>query len=259
MTFCTPSLPGSSQQDSPSLTGWGIAGLSGQQESSMDYWKTLRATTEFTSLPDFVPERTVDSFHQCLGAYVTNDAHGLWEEPEERHDGHTAANLAVAIGQRINAVAHVCNGNSTQSPIEEMLLGALVWIDKDWGGMPEASLFSSPREQLKVGGPRDKIEFFIAPQAEIAGYKADFLMWFTFDRVFAGVAIECDGHAFHEKTKEQAARDKKRDREILAAGFPVARFSGSEIFKSPKGCADQVCDLLSDALDRVSRAAGLYA
>lgn len=24
----------------------------------MDYWKTLRATTEFTSLPDFVPERT---------------------------------------------------------------------------------------------------------------------------------------------------------------------------------------------------------
>lgn len=35
MTSCAPSLLGSSQQDSPSLTGWGIAGLSGLQETEM--------------------------------------------------------------------------------------------------------------------------------------------------------------------------------------------------------------------------------
>lgn len=41
MTFCTPSLPGSSQQDSPSLTGWGIAALSGAQENAMTPYARL--------------------------------------------------------------------------------------------------------------------------------------------------------------------------------------------------------------------------
>lgn len=41
MTFCTPSLPGSSQQDSPSLTGWGIAAISGDQENAMTPYARL--------------------------------------------------------------------------------------------------------------------------------------------------------------------------------------------------------------------------
>lgn len=53
------------------------------------------------------------------------------------------------------------------------------------------------------------------------------------------VAIECDGHEFHEKTKEQAARDKARDRELISSGYTVLRFSGSEIWADPLGCAHQ--------------------
>ena len=33
--------------------------------------------------------------------------------------------------------------------------------------------------------------------------------------------MECDGHDFHERTKEQASSDKKRDRSLQAAGFLV--------------------------------------
>jgi very-short-patch-repair endonuclease len=33
------------------------------------------------------------------------------------------------------------------------------------------------------------------------------------------VIIECDGHDFHERTKEQAARDRGRDRAAQAAGY----------------------------------------
>lgn len=54
------------------------------------------------------------------------------------------------------------------------------------------------------------------------------------------VAIECDGHDFHEKTKEQAARDKQRDRDLQSIGWAVARFTGSEIFKNAPAAAEQV-------------------
>ncbi len=55
---------------------------------------------------------------------------------------------------------------------------------------------------------------------------------------FGGVpyVIECDGHDFHERTKEQAQRDKKRDRELQAAGYKVFRFTGSEIWRSRGEC-----------------------
>lgn len=60
------------------------------------------------------------------------------------------------------------------------------------------------------------------------------------------ILVECDGHEFHEKTKEQAARDKSRDRDLQAAGFPVYRFTGSEIWRDPVACATQLVVVLQD-------------
>jgi very-short-patch-repair endonuclease len=54
------------------------------------------------------------------------------------------------------------------------------------------------------------------------------------------VAIECDGHDFHEKTKEQAARDKKRDRDLQHAGWAVLRFTGSQIYGDAAATAAEV-------------------
>lgn len=51
--------------------------------------------------------------------------------------------------------------------------------------------------------------------------------------------IECDGHDYHEKTKEQAKRDKSRDRHMMMAGITVQRFTGSEIWADPFSCAVQ--------------------
>jgi very-short-patch-repair endonuclease len=134
-----------------------------------------------------------------------------------------------------------------------------LWVERDWGGFPKVCPLDSPQEMHQEFGPKNEISFWIKPQAKIGAYRADFLLWFEYGKTVAGVVVECDGHDFHERTKEQASRDKKRDREILKAGFPVVRFTGSDIYKSPSDCAEQVGELLSDALDRVSRAAGLYA
>ena len=54
------------------------------------------------------------------------------------------------------------------------------------------------------------------------------------------IAIECDGHDYHERTKEQAAKDRSRDRILLADGLRVVRFTGSEIYRDANSCAAEV-------------------
>lgn len=49
--------------------------------------------------------------------------------------------------------------------------------------------------------------------------------------------VECDGHDFHEKTKEQVERRNQRDMDLKMAGYEVLHFSGSEIYKEPFKCA----------------------
>ena len=56
--------------------------------------------------------------------------------------------------------------------------------------------------------------------------------------------VECDGHEFHERTKEQVSRDNTRERELMAAGYVVIRFSGSEIYKDPFHCGFEVLDII---------------
>lgn len=69
------------------------------------------------------------------------------------------------------------------------------------------------------------------------------------------VAIECDGHDFHEKTKKQAAKDKARDRAITAAGYSVLRFTGSEIWANPMGCAEEALQLVKQQQSEAAEAA----
>lgn len=94
-------------------------------------------------------------------------------------------------------------------------------------------------------------------QAKIEGYRADFIVdrairQLPENKIVLGpkVVIECDGHDFHERTKEQAQRDKERDRIIQAAGYFVLRFTGSEIWKSPTKCAAHINDFLDEHICR---------
>lgn len=59
------------------------------------------------------------------------------------------------------------------------------------------------------------------------------------------MVVECDGHDFHERTKEQARHDKKRDRFFQSKGYKVLRFTGSEIWADPDRCAEEIIDELA--------------
>lgn len=65
------------------------------------------------------------------------------------------------------------------------------------------------------------------------------------------LAIECDGHEFHEKTKEQVTHDNEREYDLKMQGFDVLRFSGSQIYNKPFRCAAQTLDFIIQKLGEI--------
>lgn len=97
-------------------------------------------------------------------------------------------------------------------------------------------LRDEPYSSLQTG-----IWAVVCPQMPIGPYRVDFAIRHIFGLTGAsGIVVECDGHDFHEKTKEQAARDKERDRFLQSEGYRVLHFTGSEIWADPMDCAHEV-------------------
>jgi hypothetical protein len=58
------------------------------------------------------------------------------------------------------------------------------------------------------------------------------------------VAVECDGHEFHERTPEQASNDRKRDRALASLGVQVLRFTGTDVVRRSAEVADEITAFL---------------
>jgi very-short-patch-repair endonuclease len=106
---------------------------------------------------------------------------------------------------------------------------------------PELTPIESKIDEIFEKLKKDCPAFHYWSQHRILNYRVDFMVWSVAptpsgDIKLLKFIIECDGHDFHEKTKQQVAYDKKRDRDLQALGFRVLRFSGSEIYKDPKAC-----------------------
>ncbi len=122
------------------------------------------------------------------------------------------------------------------SPIENLFLTAFYFTSQELGGF----LFDEP----PLDGPLEHAFFFVKPQEPIDEYRADFVIGLYQYPARTRIVVECDGHDFHERTKEQAAHDRKRDRAFQAKGFVVFRFTGSELYRNAFKCADEVCSHL---------------
>lgn len=127
-----------------------------------------------------------------------------------------------------------------ESPIE-VLLGA--YIAQSVDGYNELTFVDSVERAHGDWGT------FWAPQAKIGAYRVDFLFRCVCGSKNAYVVVECDGHDFHERNKEQAARDRSRDRDLTSRGLTVVRFTGSEIYADPAKCAESLSGILFEIMD----------
>lgn len=112
--------------------------------------------------------------------------------------------------------------------------------DNNEAGAEVAVECSFPR--LGKGYEQTLFSYLLEPQEEIGPYKVDFGLMMQCQITFEcpRLAIEIDGHEWHEKNKEQAASDKRRDRELLARDVSVMRFTGSEVYRNPRACVEEV-------------------
>lgn len=146
--------------------------------------------------------------------------------------------------------------DSLDSPIEALLLAAMLKVARDDIGA--RVLIIHGLRQSAYGPPegtKETVALVIHPK--IDGLTPDFSVCVGPDDKSAAlsVLVECDGHDWHERTKEQAARDKKRDRTLALSGYHVLRFTGSEINKDPIACAKEVFEHLLARMDEeVARA-----
>ena len=156
--------------------------------------------------------------------------------------------------------------DTLESEIEvAMLFGLIICARDQWMGVDVKFTHPSPPFSdhpyylsFNIKNWKDSLE--IEPQARLGDFRVDFLLTFTGERpipviqseretlsphqefrpIQKKMIVECDGHDFHEKTKEQAKRDKSRDRTLQSLGLPVYHYTGSEIWKDVFGSASQV-------------------
>jgi hypothetical protein len=162
---------------------------------------------------------------------------------EDRVAEHFAAAL-YPHAYRFSAALAAC-----ESPIEQLfavsLFNFMEWYGYKYGAAEELTVH---QQEVVKGLPKPyRVDFLLEtttyemapddPRADRNG---------LVEVVYSQVVVECDGHDFHERTKEQAQRDKARDRAFHAAGYTVLRFTGSEIWKDPDKCAVEALRMVGE-------------
>jgi very-short-patch-repair endonuclease len=135
-----------------------------------------------------------------------------------------------------------------ESPIERVMAGAMIYTFNHSAPEGNDKVFFS---HLDYEWPDCRIFHYgnggaVYAQAVVGPYRVDFLVQIRWEDRLKFIVVECDGHEFHERTKEQAERDRFRDRWMLAHDILVLRFTGSEIWRDSAARANEVVSLFFD-------------
>lgn len=128
--------------------------------------------------------------------------------------------LRGLVNQQMREAEHVC-----ESPIEVVFLQAMTLYN----------LLICGKFPAFEADQWNNVGHLIEPQKQILDYRVDFLI--SSPDIKTQIVVECDGHDFHERTADQAAKDRSRDRALSSHGYRVVRFTGRELWGNPWQCA----------------------
>ena len=156
-----------------------------------------------------------------------------------------ADSAALSYRESIKKISVCC-----ESPIEEVFIAACVYRLSHAGHSSLAPIWFFENgglcyEDATKAKAGDGL--YVRPQVVIGNHRVDFLFYYLNYETSYAFAVECDGHAFHERTKEQAERDRSRDRGLMLSGITPVRFTGSEIWRDPIRCVETVVALIEKA------------
>lgn len=162
----------------------------------------------------------------------------------------------------LDSIKSIINGTH-EDKVTEKIVREFDWFMRSRIQLDELDVISSPIEKLFYLYALDyqsamryrhgnTIRLYILPQWKITDGERKYIVDFYFDCESINgelhLVVECDGHDFHEKTKEQAKKDKSRDRDLLKLGYQVIRFTGSEIWNNPDKCAKETFEIIEEKL-----------
>jgi hypothetical protein len=110
-----------------------------------------------------------------------------------------------------------------ESPIEAIFLAALDTAG-EWEGTLSFKVSharnATEEERLKAKPLHERPDLIVSPQKQIGEWRVDFFIQYRRDLGdWKSLVVECDGHDYHERTKDQAARDRSRDRAMTVSGI----------------------------------------
>ena len=136
----------------------------------------------------------------------------------------------------LSVAGYAFNLRSCESPIEQLLYLAM---NSTGLGMSDGYITDIiPQKKIELEGKEYRVDFLIEYSPSM----------FSKEIPIKRLVIECDGHDFHERTKVQAQRDKARDRIFQKHGYNVLRFTGSEIYREPLDCANEIKEFIKNTV-----------
>jgi len=182
------------------------------------------------AMPDAEFERWADS--RLSGAY------GTPAEADEFRAVEADRRLRVWArdgGERVSSRPQL-DLFASESPLEAMLLDAFFA-----SGFFER--LTVPSDVVVGSGPFGLLLQQVTVPSIEKRYRLDFGIMNAAEGLY--LAIEVDGHQWHEATQHQVQSDKSRDRKLTAAGWQVLRFTGSEVYRDAAACVREVLEILT--------------
>jgi hypothetical protein len=137
------------------------------------------------------------------------------------------------------AVSLVNSLGVCESPIEQLMILALNSLKAKYATLTDDnSITIRPQTEINIGADSS------GSGKPKESFRVDFLIIAKIGGKFVRVIVECDGHEFHEKNKEQATRDKRRARMLTLEGYVVLNYTGSEIWGNPFKCAREALGIM---------------
>lgn len=160
----------------------------------------------------------------------------------QRHIAMAAEMVGRNSGRRFTEVTLGClqhvRSLTFDSPLE-----ALFWIW--WEALALDYLWLRDEIVLErqtavtIDGQTFLLDFVVTVGSTFTDYvKLAHLTW-------PNIAVEVDGHAFHERTPDQVALRDRRDRLLQQAHWKVFHFSWTEFTDAPETCVDEVWGYVS--------------
>jgi hypothetical protein len=131
--------------------------------------------------------------------------------------------------------------NGLDSPLEVMFLIWWYALTTHMGHSDDGyDWWLTGQEPVEVNGRTYRLDFRLWPVSNltvdaISGVRAAGMK-------ISNLAVELDGHDYHEKTKEQVTYRNVRDRDLQMAGWQVFHISGSELVRDPERAVRHVLE-----------------